>query len=381
MPDDIETTLSRELREVASRLQVPAMPALSTNPPAGPRPHRHWLPLLAAAAVVLIVSGAVVVGSILGGGDPDLEPAPPAASRTESVRPIPTSAPTVPYVLDRKLYVDGVRVPGTWWSVQAGDAGWVALRTDNTWWWGSGPEANKIEPRLDLPPLISPNGRYVALVADTNGRSAVTGFETRSGGQGWGAVPVYPGDAAAGDPVRVRAVTDDGRVIVQGAGTDLLWLPLGDNSTVDLTSTAPGQVVLAGTPDDLAVVDGTDGADGASGQPYLATISDAGELTRTSSLPSHDDLSVGPEGWLAWTPPGTTGGEVTAISALEVQTVDGTDHATLSAPPGWGFRVRAWAWEDGEHLVAPMVREGGGDRERMARCSVQPARCVLVASP
>jgi hypothetical protein len=116
--------------------------------------------------------------------------------------------------------------------------------------------------------------------------------------------------------------------------------------------------------------------DGAEGEPYLAEISDAGELTRIGEIPAHDDIVVSPGArWLAWTAPGSIGGEVTSISTLEARTVDGTQQATLTAPAGWGFRVAAWVWEDDDFLVSPVVRDG---RERMARCSVQQSRCVLI---
>jgi hypothetical protein len=365
---DIEETLGRELREVADGLQIPAMPPLPQEPR---RAQRHWQPLLvAAAAVVLIVTGVAVVGNTR--GSQEVQPAPPAPSPspTESVVRVPKTAPQVPYVLDQELYVDGEQVPGTWWSVRSGDAGWLALRTDNTWWWGRGPKANEITGRHDVPPVISPNGRYVAEVLAENGEGEVTGFDTRPAGEGLGGVPVDLGDPADGNPVTVRAVTDDGAVIVQGAATSLLWLPLVDNSTVDLTETAPGQQFLSGTPAGLVVTDGE------GGEPYLAEISEDGELTRVGAVPAHDDLVVSPAAeWLAWTAPGTTSGEVTSIPALEAQTVDASQQATLNAPAGWGFRVRAWVWEDDDHLVSPVVGDGG---ERMARCSVKSAGCVLV---
>ena len=77
--------------------------------------------------------------------------------------------------------------------------------------------------------------------------------------------------------------------------------------------------------------------------------------------------------WLAFTTPGTTGGEVASIPALQAQPVDGTLRATLTAPAGWGFRVRERVWEDDDHLVSPVAGDGG---ERMARCSVgRPAAC------
>lgn len=366
---DIEELLGRELRQVADGVHVPAMPPLPQEPP---RAHRHWAPALVAAAVVLIVAGAVVLALALR-GDRQLEPSPPLPSRTATADAVPKTPPTIPYVLDQRLYVDGERVPGTWWSVEAGDAGWVALRTDYTWWWGRGPQANAVNGLADSPLVISPNGEYAAGIDD---HDRVTGFETRFGGEGLGAVPVDLGDPQSGNPVRVRAVTNDGRVIVQGAETAVLWLPLVDNSTVDLTDTAPGQVVESNTPAGLVVTEGEDGA------PYLAEISDAGEPTPTGTVPAHDSLAVSPGGArLAWTTPGTLGGEVTSLTTLQAGTVDGTEQVTLTAPDGWGFRVEAWAWEDDDHLVSPVVSERGDRPERVTRCDVHSARCVLIDAP
>ena len=76
-------------------------------------------------------------------------------------------------------------------------------------------------------------------------------------------------------------------------------------------------------------------------------------------------------------PGGTLGGEVTSISKLEAQTVDATEQVTLTAPDGWGFKNGAWAWEDDEHLISPVLRDGD-TTERMARCSVLLARCALI---
>ncbi len=380
MDEGVEETLTRELRDVAEGVRIPPMPALPQEPQVRRPSRRHWSPLLVAAAVVLIVSGAVAVGETFRGSG-EREPAPPASRTEEPVTEIPTTAPSIPYVLDQRLYVGANRVPGAWWSVQSGRSGWLAQRSDNTWWWGKGRIATEISGLGDAPPVISPDGGYVAMVVTEKGRSVVTGFATRAGGQGMGALPVYPGNAEAGDPVRVRAVTNEGQVIVQGTGTYLMWLPGGDNSTVDLTSTAPGQQILGSTPAGLVVNDGADGVtDGTTGAPYLAEISDAGELTRIGSLPTHDDLVVSPDASrLVLTPSGSTGGEVTSIAELGVQAVDGTQQATLAAPAGWRFRVRAWAWEDDDYLVSPVVRNDGGE-ERMARCGVRPARCVLIAT-
>lgn len=51
MHEDVENTLTRELRQVADGLGVPPLPLLPSGPPQRPR----WAPTLAAAAVALIV--------------------------------------------------------------------------------------------------------------------------------------------------------------------------------------------------------------------------------------------------------------------------------------------------------------------------------------
>jgi hypothetical protein len=376
MFDDIEETLGRELRDVAGDLHVPPLPPLPQEPPGA---HRHWQPLLVAAAVLVVVVGTVALVSTTR-DDQEPSPAPPSPTRSGSAERIATTPPTVPYVLDQRLYVDGEQVPGDWWSVRSGEAAWLALRTDNTWWWGWGPQAHEIEGRFDVPPVLSPNGAYVGEIREEDGEGRLTGFDTRPSGEGLGGVPIDLGDHQDGSTVTVRAVTDDGRVIAQGTHTSFMWLPLVDNSTVDLSVTAPGQLILGNTPAGLVVTDSSGGVlDGTMGEPYLAEISDAGELTRIGPVPTHDDLAIAPGGrWLLRTPAGTTGGDITSILTLEVQALDGPGQATLTAPEGWAFQVRAWAWEDAEHLVSPVVRADGSGSERMVRCSAPTPRCVLI---
>ena len=141
---------------------------------------------------MVIVAGGVAVGAALRGGQ-EQEPGPPSTSRTSSVTRIPTSAPKVPFVVNQRLYVDGEQVPGAWWSVDAGDAGWVAHRRDDTWWWGRGPKPNQITGYHDVAPVISLNGRYVAEIHKENGAGVLTALDTRKGGEGLGRLPVDVG--------------------------------------------------------------------------------------------------------------------------------------------------------------------------------------------
>jgi hypothetical protein len=282
--------------------------------------------------------------------------------------------PEIPYVLGQHLYVGGEPVPGDWWSVRGTATGWLGQQTDDTWWWGRGTHAEQLGGHHDVPPVISPDGTYVAEIRSEGDKGLLTGFDTGFSGEGLGGVGIERGNPDDGTAVSVRAVTDDGRVVVQGTDNALLWLPLVDGRTVDLTRTAPGQVVLAGTPAGLVVTDG----DG--GEPYLADISDEGVLTRLQDLPPHDDLVVSKDGhWLAWADPGSMGGEVTTLPSLGVQALDGTGQARLDAPDGFGFEVMKWTWEDDDHLLVPVLRDR--DRlERIARCSPAPARCVLIGA-
>ncbi len=390
---DIEETLGRELHDVADALDIPALPPLSQQPSLAPR---HWQPLLVAASVVLVLAGAVGVVALTRDGQ-EVQPAPspspttsqtpsqspsPSPSETVSTVKIPTSAPTIPFVLDEALYVDGQKVPGSWWSVSSGPDGWLAVSTDNTWWWGRGPKATVIPGSHNVPPVISPNGKYVADLRPENGTGTLSAFDTADG-TSLGSVPVDLGSAQDGSTVSIRAVTDDGRVIVQGSNTSVLWLPLAGNATVDLNQTAPERTILGAASTGVIVNDGKPGqTDGTQGDPYLAEISDSGVVTRIASIPTHDDVVVSPRGtWLVRTEAGTMGGEVTSTSSLEAQTLDASRQATLTPPVGWGFRVLGWAWEDDDYLVSPVVESAGSGTGRLVRCGVQQGRCVLIDGP
>lgn len=367
---EIEETLSRELREVADGVHVPPLPALPQEPGA----QRPWWPGLAAAAAVLVVLGVVAAVAIDRGGS-ETEPAPPTPTSTPSETKTPekpvkvsTDAPSIPYTLDDRLYVGGEQVPGRWWYLETSGPTWVAMNAlDNTWWWGRGPEPRRIEALIESAPVLSPDGRYVAMLDAEN--EVLTGFDTSVSGEGLTSVPVDLGDPG----LYVRAVTVDGRVIVQGIGTATLWLPFADNATVDLTETAPGQEFLADTAAGLVVSDGFDGP------KYLAEISDAGELRKFSDLPDHDTIDVSPDAeWMAWTRRGSLAGEVTSIGSLEAATVDGGQRTTFTPPEGWGFKAMEWAWESDDNLVSPVLK---GQTERMARCSVLTESCVLIDAP
>ncbi len=374
MDTDLEQALTRELDDVASRLVVPPLPALPDTPPRSSR-WQSAQPLLVAA--VALVAAMATLGALLlftGGEDRD-EPAPAPSPTTaeDDGGPISRAVPDVTYVLGNRLYVGGRQVDGEWFGVQGTADGWIGWRSDSTWWRGNGIRPEPIEGTIDQSVLASPDGRYAAYVVDEGSGPTLTGFSTEAGGEGLGALPVADSDPAP----TVRAVTDDGLVVVRGADYQLLWRPLVDGESVDLAQTAPDQVVVGNTGAGLIVNEGAYNAtDGDQGDPYLARLDADGTLTRIRSVPVHADLIATRE-WLAWSTPGTGGGESTTTDELRVERVGGDDAGVLTPPDGFSFAVGSWRWEDEENLVAVVVK---GRLRQLARCRPARERCVLVTA-
>ncbi|MGA8210165.1 MAG: hypothetical protein WB798_08420 [Nocardioidaceae bacterium] len=404
MTTELEKRLARELHEVADGVQVPPMPSLVPLDEPRPRAGRLWPPLVVAAAVVAIIGVVALTLNELGAREPQPAPSPPpsstsspavtgASSPTASPDPtraadIAVTAPRVPYILDQRLYVAGRQVPGTWWLVESHDGVWLAQQSDGSWWSG-GPsvDARKIDAEVDQPPVLSSNGRYLAFIDLSSGRPRLTGLDTRSPGDGLGQAPIDLSSTEGGVPIAVRAVTDEGDVIVQGTRTSLMWRALHPDRQriVDLNATAPDQVVLQGTSAGLVAVDGRDGAtDATRDAPYLAAISPNGRITPVTTLPTYDDLDISPGGSrLVRSPAGTLGGEVTSVATLRTQPVGSTGEVVLFAPDGWGFATGTWTWEDDETLVSVLLPIDGRERAapRLVRCSVTLGACRAFAGP
>ncbi|HYF71526.1 MAG TPA: hypothetical protein VD864_01830 [Nocardioides sp.] len=387
MTTELENVLARELHEVADGVRVPPMPPVPQEPP---RSTRLWMPVLVAAAVALIVGVAALVLSQQDGGAP--QPAPPGPSRaTDPSAPqdteISDAMPTVPFIVDGRLYVDGVEVPGErWWGLQSHAGVWLATQgSSGAWWWGGpGVDGGQLEGQFDQPPVLSPNGGYVAYVDVSSGRAEVNGFTTDPSGEGFG-LPLTGLPRVEDElPIRVRAVTDDGDVIVQGTRTSILWRTQSGTEldTVDLAETAPDQIVLQGTAAGLVVVDGSDGpTDAAETEPYLATVDADGSLTPGTTLPTYDALEVNPGGtWLLRAPAGTIGGEAAAIDSLPTQPIGGGAEVVLDAPEGWGFVVSSWTWEDDETVLAALVSKRRVEpvEYQLARCRVDLGECRAI---
>ncbi|NYD55843.1 hypothetical protein BKA08_000081 [Nocardioides marinisabuli] len=381
MTTELEKTLVRELDLVAAHLQVPPAPSL---PPASARQRLHarvGRPALVAAAVALLLgAGALLARGTL------VDPGDPVVPATPSPTSISTSAPSVPFVVDERLHVDGTQVPGRWWGVESRGQQWLAQQADGSWWSGGpGRDTGRIAAELDQPPVLSPDGGYVAMIDLGQGAPVLTGFDTEPAGEGLGAAPVDLPRSEGGTTIRVRAVTDQGDVVVQGSRTALVWRAgTGDQTTVlDLSRTAPGQQVLEATAAGLVVVDGLD-SDPQSVPAYLADLSPDGRLTRTGTLPLYDDLEVSPGGTrLVLSPPATLGGEVESVGSLEARAVAGGEEVRLAAPDGWGFAVGTWAWEDDRTLVAELHADDGrpAASPQLARCDAATGVCRGFPSP
>ena len=371
MNHDVEAVLTRELREVADGVKVPALPPL----PEDNRSRSVWVPLLVAAAVLLVVLGAVAAVTALG-GERELQPA-PSPSPT-----VPTEAASDEAVLHGATD-DPLRVQGP--AVRRWRAGSRRLELGQghrdpldrraastaTSWWGYDAEPQRIDGFFNQPPAISPSGGYWAGLLDEGSDGLLTGADTESGGEGFGGVPIET-VTRDGLQVRVAAVTDDGMVIT-GNGIPLLCRPLVDGETVDLASTAPGWDVVDNTP--AGVMARND-----AGELYLVDITAEGEITPLQQLPEQNE--GGPAAsteWLAWADPDQVGGEAAVVDAIWVQRIDGSDAGTLSPPQGWLFAAANGTWEDADHLIATVVDDAG--KERMVRCSPITRECVLIDAP
>jgi hypothetical protein len=386
MHEDVERILTSELRQVADGVAVPPLPEL----PSGPPSRFVWPPVLAvAAAAALIALVVLVVGPSGRGGIP--QPAPqPTEVVTDDVtddaadplpQEVPTGPPSVPYVLDRVAYVGDDSFPG-FDAIDGTAQGWLAVEPPFVWSWGNGGEPNLLDVATEQPPVVSPNGQYVAYISS---EGDLNGFETAPAGEGMGLpvpVPVRDDDGVG---TRIGAITDDGWVIASGRGVGVLWRPFDGAEPVDLTQTAPGQLVWQATPAGLVVVDGSGDARDPSGdnrvagdgRVYLADVTADGELVPIADLPSFGIADVSAE-WVAWVPAEQIGGEVTTFDEIRVRDLDGGREGVLSSPQGWSFVNTAFTFEDDQFLVA---RVTDGQEQRMARCSPALQECVLLEAP
>jgi hypothetical protein len=386
MHEDIERILTSELRQVADGVEVPPLPEL----PSG-RPSRFaWPPVLAVAAAVVLIALVVLVGGPSDRGGlpqpaPQPTPQPTDAVTDDAADPLPEAVPTgpprVPYVLDGVAYVGDDSFPG-FDSIDGTTQGWLAVEPPFVWSWGNGGAPDGLDVAVEQPPVVSPNGQYIAYLSS---EGDLSGFQTAPDGEGMGLpvpVPVRDDDGVG---TRIGAVTDDGWVIASGRGVGVLWRPFDGAAPVDLTRTAPGQLVWQATQAGLVVVDGSgdardpsgDNRVAGAGRVYLADLAPDGELTPIVDLP-HFGIADVSEEWVAWVPADRVAGEVLAYDEIRVRGLEGRSEGVLAPPQGWRFVNTAFTFEDDQFLVA---RVTDGQQQRMARCSPALQECVLLDAP
>lgn len=370
MHEDIERILTMELRQVADGVDVPPLPGLPSEPPQ----RFVWPTVLVAAAAAVLVALVVLVGGPSDRGAPQPAPQPTHGATDPLPEEVPTGLPGVPYVLDRVLHVGGDSFPG-YDAVEGTAQGWLAVAPPFTWSWGNGGPPEELSVAVEQPPAVSPNGAYLAYIS-TEGK--LNGFQTAPDGEGMGlAVPVPVRDDD-GVGTRIGAVTDDGWVIASGQGVGVLWRPFDGAEPLDLTQTAPGQLVWQATRAGVVVVDGTDGSrDPGSGRVYLADVTVAGELVPIADLPNFGIADVSGD-WVAWVPMDQVAGDVTEYYEIRVRGLDGASEGVLSPPQGWRFVNTDFTFEDEQFLVA---RVTDGQQQRMTRCSPALQECVLLDAP
>lgn len=381
MHEDFEEMLTRELRHVADRVDVPPLPDLPSDSPS----RFVWQPVLAAAAVVLIALVTLVSLRPDGGTTPQPAPRPTDVVSDDATgslpEEVPAGPPTVPYLLERVVHVGDESFPGYDW-VDGTNQGWVAVKPPFVWSWSNGGAPDQLEVALEQPPVVSPNGEYIAYIS-TEGE--LNGFETAPDGEGMGlpvSVPVRDDDGVG---TRIGAVTDDGWVIASGRGVGVLWRPFDGAAPVDLTQTAPGQLVWQATSAGLVVVDGSGDARDPSGdnrvagdgRVYLADLTANGELVPIVELPNFGMADVSGE-WVAWVPANQIVGDVREYDEIQVRRLDGAGQGVLSPPQGWRFSNTPFTFEDNQFFVA---RVTDGQQQRMARCSPALQECVLLDTP
>ena len=374
MHEDVEKVLTRELRQVADHVEVPLLPDL----PSDHRARFAWAPVLAAAAVVLIALVTAVGLSPDRGGSPRPAPQPTdtATENTTDSAPegVPAGPPTVPYMLGRTVHVGDKSFPG-YDYVDGTSQAWVAMKPPFTWFSSIDGTPQRFEASFEQPPAVSPNGEYIAYVSTAG---EMNGFETAPGGEGMGLPASVPARDDDGVGTRIGAVTNDGWVIASGRGVGVLWRPFVDGKTVDLTKTAPGQLVWQATNAGLVVVDGTDGArDPGGGRVYLADVTAEGDLVAIADLPNFGMADVSNE-WVAWVPADQIAGDVMQYDELRVRRLDGEGQSVLTPPQGWRFDNTHFTFEDDQFFV---TRVSDGQEQRMVRCSPALRECVLLEAP
>jgi len=373
---NIEQLLEQELHVVANGLDVPVAP-MADLVREGERVRnriRVYAAGLVAAAVALVVTGLALANS-----DPRAEGPGPSTTSPSPTRVLdenlgfPTGeAPSIPYIVDEKLFVGGERVPGLWEYLPETQIGGNTVAT-----WSPEKEGWLLVENGQVQNLqvdrgaakLSPDGRFLVhcVGADLVLRDLVDDREV-------GRTRIKDELDADGEyAVIPRGVDNAGRVFYGNARV-FMWDGSGQPVPVTLPS---GRIPILG---DIYDVMGSQIVMSASenGPLSLATVGDDGLITLEQSLPPRTGPNfVSPDGsWVAWQT--KSNGEVTGNledpeeDAITVQRVASDERFTI--PLNSGSFIRDVRWESDHTVLITMS-------ERVVRCDLIERACEYAVAP
>lgn len=375
---NIEQMLEQELHVVADELAVPRPPIdrLVREGTTTRNRRRTYVAGLAAAAVAVVVTGLALADGDLRADDEGPSSPGPSPSPTRVLDEnlgLPTGeAPSIPYIVDEKLFVGGERVPGLWEYLPETQIGGNTVATwspeKEGWLLVENGQVQNLQVDRGAPKL-SPDGRFLVnfVGADLVLRDLVDDQEV-------GRTRIKDELDADGEyAVIPRGVDNAGRVFY-GNTRVFMWDGSGQPVPVTLPS---GRIPILG---DIYDVMSSQIVMSASenGPLSLATVGDDGRVTLHESLPPRTGPNfVSPDGsWVAWQT--KSNGEVAGNledpgeDAITVQRVASDERFTI--PLNSGSFIRDVRWESDHTVLITMS-------ERVVRCDLVERACEYAVAP
>ena len=372
---NIEKMLEQEFRVVAGELDVPPAPVaeLVREGSKARNRTRMYVAGLAAAAVAVVATGLAIAD-----GDPRADNPDPAPSPTRIVDEnlgFPTGeAPSIPYIVDEKLFVDGEVIPGIWEylpETSIGGNNVVNWLSEQGWVLVVDGES-EVLPDEKAVPRLSPDGRFLVYAddADLVLRDLVDDRVV-------GRLPIGQELDADGEYAIVpRGVDNSGRVFY-GSGDTFMWDGSGDPVPVtmpdgrvptlsEIYEVRAGEIVALRTP-----------PDDPDGRLSLATVGDDGRITFQQPLPPTATRYVSPDdAWVAWVTnrKGQETGNLgdPSENSITVRALGSDEQFTF--PLARDFWVRDVRWESDSTVLISTTG-------RVVRCDVVERACEYAVAP
>lgn len=376
---NIEQMLEAEFRTVADGLDVPPPPItelVREGDKVRNRTRVYAAGLVAAAVAVIVTGLALADGNPRAADDhgPSTTSPSPSPVVDESVGFLTGDAPTVPYIVDEKLFVDGKRIPGIWEylpETQIGgnnvvnwisEKGWV-LVVDG---------ASEVLPDEKAIPKLSPDGRFLAY---TDGDAMI--LRDLAVDREIGRLPIEQGLDADGEyKIVLRGVDNSGRVFY-GSADSYMWDGSGEPVQVtmpdghvpllgEIYEVRAGEIVVLRTP-----------PDDPDGRLSLATVNDNGRVTLQDPLPTTATRYLSPDNSLVAWVTNRNGQETGNLgdpteNSLTVRALDSDQKFTI--PLNDGTWIRNVQWESDDTLL---ILTG----DRVVRCDVAERGCEYAVAP